>query len=411
MFLKVGNKVITQGGKFVEKKFNTLTFTVDGDRFPKIFSYYPAGGQLFKIFSSSPNTVEINWGDGNVINYDFIPYSGEYYFRLDKKSAHIFEDGNTGFRNIVMTFKTIKSIYRIQTLRAFLGENFPTNVLAFRDLEGLILSQGTGIKNFPTNLSPLQKLTNFELYGSTIEKIPQAILKLNIERLVLRSSVDLSKPFSETNFDRVNVLQNTLKNLDIGSNNITSFPSNFSELNIESLIMDYSKVGTLPPEVYNIKTLKTLRFYFAGDDLESFDNFDLLPQTMEYLTMLTKFVSPNINTNIPDLSGLINLKTFRLYGDIMDKYTAQGSSLSNIDNFINRIYDLIILNASKITGNTQFRQMNFLVTGDNGNLPPSGIYQQPTGFILGSENGNPQTPLERMWLMVNQYEHTWNYSQ
>ena len=78
MFLKVGNKVITQGGKFVEKKFNTLIFNVDGDRFPKI-DPDSSGGQRFKILSSSPNTVEINWGDGNVINYDFILSSSGVY--------------------------------------------------------------------------------------------------------------------------------------------------------------------------------------------------------------------------------------------------------------------------------------------------------------------------------------------
>jgi hypothetical protein len=205
MFLKVGNKVITQGGKFVEKKFNTLTFNVDGDRFPKID---PAsdGGQRFQIISLSPNTVEINWGDGNVINYDFIHNSGEYYFLIEKESAYIFEDGNTGFRNIVMTFGKTRGIFQMSTLRCFLGETFPTNILAFTDLKTIILSQGVGVKNFPTKLSPLTKLRVFKLFNAEIDILPTSLLNLPIEDLSLINAIDFSKPFNETNFDKLNLL-------------------------------------------------------------------------------------------------------------------------------------------------------------------------------------------------------------
>ena len=231
MFLKVGNKVITQGGKFVEKKFNTLIFTVDGDRFPKLFSSFPSGGQYIIFTSSFPNTVEINWGDGNVINYDFILNSrGEYTFELKKESAYIFEDGNTGFRDIVMTFGETRGIFDFRTSRFFLGETFPTNILAFTDLESIALGQGAGVKNFPTKLSPLTKLTVFELFNAEIDILPTSLLNLPIESMILISAIDLDRPFNETNFDKLNLLQNSIKELNLSRNGIKAIPSNFSEL-------------------------------------------------------------------------------------------------------------------------------------------------------------------------------------
>jgi hypothetical protein len=403
MFLKVGNKVITQGGKFVEKKFNTLTFNVDGDRFPKIYATYPSGGQRFKITSSSPNTVEINWGDGNVINYDFILDRGEYIFQLNKESAHIFEDGNTGFRDIVMTFKEAKGIYKIQTLRCFLGETFPTNILAFTDLESIDLSQGVGVKNFPTKLSPLTKLTVFELFSAEIDILPTSLLNLPIEDLSLISAIDLDKPFNETNFDKLNLLQNTLESLFIERNNIDTFPSNFSELyKLEYLRTSFPTGGVLPAEIYNLPSLKTFSHGRSdGTGPSSLDNFEFLT-TLETLYIDSK----GVNTFEPDVSEfgtLINLKNLTIEGSTQDLQTS-------IDLFINTLYSVVTNNADIVSGSGPFREMAIVCLSDAG-TSPTGIFQEPTGYIQNSNNGSPATPKEKIWVIVNQYNSTVNYSE
>ena len=402
MFLKVGNKVITQGGKFVEKKFNTLTFRVYGDRFPKIYSS-SSGGQRFRIISSSPNSVEINWGDGNVINYDFILDSGEYTFNLEKESAYIFEDGNTGFRNIVMTFGKTRGIFEMSTLRCFLGETFPTNILAFTDLETIILSQGVGVKNFPTKLSPLTKLRVFELFNAVIDILPISLLNLPIEDLTLINAIDFSKPFNETNFDKINLLQNTLKTLSIERNGIDTFPITFSELyKLETLETSFPIGGVLPSAIYNLPSLKSFSHGKSdGRHPSSLDNFEFLT-TLESL----KIASKGSNRFLPDVSKfstLINLKTLHIEGAMQDFQ-------ESIDLFINTLYD-VVKNTADITGGSgPFREMIIRCTAAN-DTSPTGIFQEPAGYIQGSNNGTPASPKEKIWVIVNQYNSTVNYSE
>jgi hypothetical protein len=403
MFLKVGNKVITQGGKFVEKKSNTLTFNVDGDRFPKIFARSPFDGQLFKIASSSPNTVEINWGDGNVINYDFILYGGEYTFDLKRESAYIFEDGNTGFRNIVMTFKETRGIFEMNTLRCFLGETFPTNILAFTDLESIDLSQGVGVKNFPTKLSPVTKLTVFVLFSAEIDILPISLLNLPIENLRLVDAIDLDRPFNETNFDKINLLQNTLKSLSIERNNIDTFPSSFSELyKLEYLKTSFPTGGVLPAEIYNLPNLRRFEHGRSdGETLSSLDNFKFLT-TLETLDIDTKggrIFEPDVS----EFGTLINLKNLTIEGSTQDLQTS-------IDLFINTLYSVVTNNGDIVSGSGPFREMAIVCLSDAG-TSPTGIFQEPTGYIQNSNNGSPATPKEKIWVIVNQYNSTVNYSE
>ena len=408
MFLKVGNKVITQRGKFVEKKFNTLIFRVDGDRFPKIFSSFPAGGQLFEIFSSSPNTVEINWGDGNVINYDFIPNSGKYVFNLKKESAYIFEDGNTGFRDIVMTFGKTRDILRFKTIRSFLGETFPTNILAFRDLETIALNQGAGVENFPTKLSTLTKLTAFELFNAKIDILPTSLLNLPIEDLGLTNAIDLDRPFNETNFDKLNLLQNSIKKLTLSRNGIKEIPSSFSELYLlEILGIDFSTVYTLGPEIYNLQSLRLLRINGGSSGyLADFENFDKLTKLESFISYTT-FSAQNMDVDVTNFGGLIYIKNISVYGIVMNSQT-------KVNTFINTLYNIIEAGAEKddtIGGSGPFREMIIRCTRLSGTTSPTGIFQEPTGYIQNSNNGSPATPKEKIWVIVNQYNSTVNYSE
>jgi len=402
MFLKVGNKVITQGGKFVEKKFNNLMFTVDGDRFPKIFSS-SSGEQFFRIISSSPNSVEINWGDGNVINYDFILGRGEYYFDLEKESAYIFEDGNTGFRNIEMTFGKTSGIFEMSTLRCFLGETFPTNILAFTDLETIILSQGVGVKNFPTKLSSLTKLRVFELFNAEIDILPISLLNLPIEDIRLINAIDFSKPFNETNLDKINLLQNTLKTLSIQRNGIENFPITFFELyKLEKLETSFPIGGVLPQAIYDLPSLKTFRYDRSdGRPPSSLDNFEFLT-TLEILDIDTKG-GTRFEPDVSEFGTLINLKNLTITGSTQDLQTS-------IDLFINTLYSVVTNNGDIVSGSGPFREMTIVCWSDAG-TSPTGIFQEPTGYIQNSNNGNPASPKEKIWVIVNQYNSTVNYSE
>lgn len=39
---------------------------------------------------------------------------------------------------------------------------------------------------------------------------------------------------------------------------------------------------------------------------------------------------------------------------------------------------------------------------------PSGILQAPAGFVKGSQNGNPQSPMEKIYVLTNNYGENWH---
>ena len=41
------------------------------------------------------------------------------------------------------------------------------------------------------------------------------------------------------------------------------------------------------------------------------------------------------------------------------------------------------------------------------NKRPSGVYQAPDGFVKGVSNGNPTTPMEKVYVLTNNYGQTW----
>ena len=81
---------------------------------------------------------------------------------------------------------------------------------------------------------------------------------------------------------------------------------------------------------------------------------------------------------------------------------------TRIDNVIVDAYNKVNTFASKAVGNTLLRQItwgNAIAASALGyNVRPTGTYQQPTGFVLGSKNGSPVSPMEMVWVLVNQYK-------
>ena len=79
-----------------------------------------------------------------------------------------------------------------------------------------------------------------------------------------------------------------------------------------------------------------------------------------------------------------------------------------IDNVITDAYNRVNTYASKTVGNTLLRQVTWTnaiaATAFGFNNRPTGIYQQPTGYIQGSNNGTPASPMEMVWVLVNQYK-------
>src|SRR5690606_7606115 len=115
--------------------------------------------------------------------------------------------------------------------------------------------------------------------------------------------------------------------------------------------------------------------------------------------------NPNLPAEVPVwFAALVNLKELVIYSTFRTQ--------QRCDAFVNSFYDFVAANAP-ISGsaNDPFRSMviDFNNTLNPGiNFRPSGIYQQPTGYVQGISNGTPASPLEKVWVMDNQYDHTWD---
>jgi hypothetical protein len=232
-------------------------------------------------------------------------------------------------------------------------------------------------------------------------KIPASILNLNIETLGFNDCLDLSD-ITNSNFDGLVNLKDTLISLSIIRNNIINFPTNFSQLiNLEYLRTPFPIGGELTQPIYDLPNLKYFQGDRGGEKLTSFVNFEKLT-TLESILIEVRSTTA-VDCSVAHFGTLINLTTLSITGSLFDSQT-------NIDTFINTLYDVFNVNALKTTGTTPFRNMLITCTNDDDVISPTGTYQQPTGYVADSNNGNPTSPKEKIWLLVNQYNCTVTYT-
>ena len=86
------------------------------------------------------------------------------------------------------------------------------------------------------------------------------------------------------------------------------------------------------------------------------------------------------------------------------------------DTFVNTFYDKIMswsyitMSQTASDGNrNQFYKLtlDLYAAVAPTNKRPSGVYQAPDGFVKGVSNGNPTTPMEKVYVLTNNYEQTW----
>ena len=77
-------------------------------------------------------------------------------------------------------------------------------------------------------------------------------------------------------------------------------------------------------------------------------------------------------------------------------------SVANVDATIDSIYQ----NRSIYDNITVAKSMNISGT----NASPTGTYQAPAGFVLGSADGTPTSALEQVYVLVNNYSWTITYT-
>lgn len=412
MQLTVNNKRVKIGGRIARlSKNESLLFQVKGSHFP--YSNYepPVGGINYngtyvKSSSFGYNEMKIDFGDGFNQTYIFVNNGltlvanpANQDLSVGTYPPYYFQDSNTDLRIIRIQFLHPSRVSSFEFRYNNLYGVLPSSIFSLSMLTAFRVSQSE-LTIIPSEFSLLNNLRTLILssVGTAISlRIPDAILNLQLTSLNLAGSVDLSDIYASNfyNFCEGDITD-ILEYLSISNTQIVELPSNFTNLTkLKSFVGINSSMDVFPPELLNMPNLEQITVGGGNiiniDGIEQLINLDLLRYNRSRL----------IKTTVP--LGMENCTLLKqLQTD--DSYHTQ----IRIDEFVNNLYNFIISEASISAGNTKFRQMN-IRTDLNGNIDPSGTYQQPAGFVLGSSNGNPSSPMEEIWVMVNQYQHTWTY--
>lgn len=398
MFLRVNNRIVKIGSRVAKlEEVKELDFEVSGSFFP-----YGTGSFTRLEISSSilGNEIDINYGDGNTVKYNFQGYRFLISpTRPDRtESEYYYVDGNNGRRVINVKFKYPSKITFVTTSTFSLYGAFPSAIGNLTELERLTIGQSK-LTSFPNSLLGLSSLKNIILQniGTAIsERIPQSFFSLKLSHLNINNSVNLNNIYT-SNFSAMcaSTLGASLQDFKTNGCNISDIPPTVVNMvNLRSWQVGSVDATTISPYFNELTNLRILSI--IGNNLRNYTSFS----NLIYLIELS--ISADMEPITPiGLEGCINMKTLSLRG---------FKTVLSKEAFISDFFGFIVQNASMATGNTKFRQMTVSI---NNTLDPnndiSGTYQQPAGYVQGSNNGNPATPLEKVWVLVNQYQHTWNY--
>lgn len=410
--------------------------------------------ESIQFYSKTPGMCEVDWGDGNKEQFPFVkdrsesiygryrlmfrrrdisyrknPDSHPWWFYKEDGSEyipapnHAYADGLDKDRVITMTFTN--DITFVQTARIMMV-GFP--ILDAPSIINLTLSiTGDGnITDIPKDRIRrsvnIEYITLNELGVGTLTSIPD-----NWDRLTKLKGINLSR---------------TADFNDTESSNIRKFPSMWP--NLVTLALAGCRVRVYPREWLSFSKLREL-YISPGVAMPSFD-----PNTCPAMDEVDK-INPSLRTfdhinrwygsvvswhpymigkgleNITSLIasyGYSNIDVSNLPDYIYEmraitwfNVNASTHSQKRSDDFVNSFYDLVVgwdqitmTSVAKDGKMNQFYSLSvsmYVAAYPTENQRPSGTEQAPEGFVKGSSNGSPATPMEKIYVLKNNYAQRW----
>lgn len=416
---------------------------LDGNNYNEIIGFY----------SNTPGMCEVDWGDGNKEQFPFVkarsgsiygqyrlmfrrrdisyrknPDSHPWWFYKEDGSEyipspnHAYDDGMDKERVISMSFTnnvTMMESYRIMMIR------FP--ILDIPSLINLIIS-------IPGN--------------NTITDIPKdrIMRSVNIERITLNEfGVGLLTSIPE-DWNRLIKLKglNLAMSIDFSdteASNIRKFPSMWP--NLEILSLSGGRVRVYPKEWLSFNNLKEL-YLSPGSATSSFDpntcpamdEVDRINSSLRVFSHINKWYGSVVSWH-PYMSGkglenIDRLDASYSYSNIdvsnLPDYIYEMRSMNafymyrnlptqeRCDTFISTLYDKVMgfdyLTMSSVASDGKRNQfyglyLSIYLASNPDDKRPSGVFQAPLGFVKGVSNGNPQTPMEKIYVLTNNYNQRW----
>lgn len=406
------------------------------------------------FYSNAPGMCEVDWGDGSKEQFPFVrarsgsiygqyrlmfrrrdisyrknPDSHPWWFYKEDGSEyipvpnHTYDDGMDKERVISMSFTndvTMMESYRIMMV------GFP--ILDMPSLINIII-------NIPGD--------------RTITDIPKdrIMRSVNIERITLSEfGVDTLTSIPE-DWNRLTKLKglNLSKSIDFSdteASNIRKFPSMWP--NLEILHLAGGRVRVYPREWLSFSKLREL-YISPGVAMPSFDpntcpamdEVDRINSSLKIFSHINRWYGSVVSWH-PYMSGkglenIESLDASHSYSNIdvsnLPDYIYEMRSMnsfymhlcvstqSRCDTFISTLYDKVMgfnyLTMSSYASDGERNQFYGLyLTMYSASSPvdkrPSGVLQAPSGFIKGQSNGSPSTPMEMVYVLMNNYR--WRFS-
>lgn len=465
MEVKLGGYLPSMNGKLISHQGEVFSLTWvtkwnyalrcrysdDIDHIPAITS----GGDLnsyVEILSTVPNRCTIDWGDGNIESFNFVRIGvGTYNITFRSLNVPWRKDPNDGFATIYGTGE----IYGGVAPHKYDDDKDKRRVVSivFDQPFHNVTFNTPIIEDFPIVISSGLNYLNLNYTGNRISSIPFDSFQYipNLENLYLtqiNSSLIPVIPDSIFSLTKLKVfVANGLFDLsDIESSGIRNI-SKMKSLNFLRLFN--SRLAEYIEEFNDLLYLRQLEIgnngvlwgdYEDVNQLPSFDNVSSINQNLigiyflksEYNNYRTEFTSGLSGKGFGNITSLDIGAMGKLNVSHLPDYLYEWRSLvvilcesdtlvstERVDEFVDTFYDFvttwdqITYQSAALDGlRNQFfgLEMRFYSEyTDPGyrTARPSGIYQAPSGFEQGVSDGNPQTPMEKIYVLENNYSQNW----
>lgn len=424
---------------------SSVTFYVNEDRFPcyngRSADYVPdpvVGDDKFNrnlsISSSKPGFVNIDWGDGTKEQYPLVkngssyriifrsldiewrknPDASTWWFRKEDGSQYVpvppHKYDSIHRREVTMTFSNvIDGDFKMEGIVLY---EFPLMNLPDIYYMGMVYSV---LKNGDIPFDKIGRSVNIKNIQMGVfshpgiwSNWPEGLLNMKGLKYFGCNSVFNFADDPNSNWRRFSEWKE-LTNFNWNWNNIPSYDPAFNDIPATSISI-ISNRNNIPvfDEVDKVGDDKTKCSFIgkAGSWKQ-----DLVSGKLNKIQE-TYVDSPTIPVDdLPD--WLYEVREFRIFG-LYDGHFITTQERS--DTFVNSFYDKVMsweyitMSQTAADGN---RNQFYGLTLDlyRASVPynkrPSGAYQAPEGFVKGVSNGNPTTPMEKVYVLANNYAQVW----
>lgn len=424
---------------------SSVTFYVNEDRFPcyngKGADHVPdpvvdSGdfNRNLQISSTRPCLVNIDWGDGTKDQYPMVkkdgggyyiifrsldieynknPDASTWWFKKEDGSQYIpvppHKYDNIQEREVSMTFSDV--IDGVFDMNGIVLYQFP--LMNLPDIYYLAMSRAV-LKNgdIPYDrISNSQNIVNISMgsfsHPGVWSNWPEGFLKMKRLRNFGCNSVFNFADNPDSNWRRFSEWEN-LTDFNFNWCNIPSYDPAFNSIPAAgiNIISDRNNIPVFN-EVDKVGDDKIIVNFMSGG---SSWKQDLVGGKLNKIHD-TYCRSGTVPVNdLPD--WLYEVREFRRW-NLMSNFIA---TQERADTFVNTFYDKMMswdyITMSQVAsdGNrNQFYKLTLSLyeSSNPTNKRPSGIYQAPEGFVKGVSNGNPTTPMEKVYVLTNNYGQTW----